>query len=76
MDRAETCGLRLGEELSPDWPDWMNGMTMQHVSGETVLTGWIRDQAELHGLLVKVHDLGLSIVALRRIGDATQEERA
>jgi hypothetical protein len=32
--------------------------------GTTILSGPIRDQAALHGLLLKVRDLGLSLIAV------------
>jgi hypothetical protein len=34
---------------------------------ETVLSGSVRDQAELHGLLHRVQALGLEIVEVRRL---------
>ena len=40
------------------------GMTLTHVDGNTVLTGPIRDQAELQGLLQRVSDLGLTLLAV------------
>jgi hypothetical protein len=35
--------------------------------GETVLSGILPDQPALHGIFDKVRDLGLSIVAVRRL---------
>jgi hypothetical protein len=35
--------------------------------GETVLAGPIRDQAELFGVLIRIRDLGLTLVSLSRI---------
>ena len=34
---------------------------------ETVLHGPVRDQAELHGLLARVQDLGLELIEVRRL---------
>jgi hypothetical protein len=42
-------------------------MTIQHeADGETRLTGMVADQAALHGLLRKLRDLGLTLVAVTR----------
>ena len=35
------------------------------LSGEAVLSGEVVDQAALHGVLIKVRDLGLPLVAVR-----------
>lgn len=38
------------------------GMILRYERGNTVLTGPVRDQAELQGLLRRVSDLGLTLV--------------
>ena len=55
--------------LSPDWADWFNGMTLlTEVEGSnTTLRGPIVDQAALYGLLVKVHDLGLTLLSVNLV---------
>ena len=40
------------------------GMTLTHENGNTVLTGPVRDQSELQGLLQRVSALGLTLVAV------------
>jgi len=43
-------------------------MTLTHeVSGDTVLSGPVRDQVALYGLLVKVRDLNLLLVSVERV---------
>ena len=54
--------------LDEQWSDWFDGMTITPYSNEdTLLTGWIRDQAALHGLLNKIRDLGLTLLSVRRV---------
>ena len=56
--------------LDGRWSSWFDGL---HVSGDanvgtTTIAGHVADQAALHGLLAKVRDLGLPLLAVRRIG--------
>jgi hypothetical protein len=59
--------IRVEGHLAADWSDWFEGLTVcQEANGETVLAGLL-DQAALHGVLAKVRDLGLVLVAVQRI---------
>jgi hypothetical protein len=58
--------IRVEGHLAADWSDWFEGLTVrQEASGETVISGSL-DQAALHGVLAKVRDLGLTLVAVNR----------
>jgi hypothetical protein len=49
------------------WPHWFDGLQVSlRADGATLLSGPVADQAMLHGLLGKVRDLGLVLVALQR----------
>jgi hypothetical protein len=49
--------------LDESWSEWFGGLEVaSHESGETVLTGPVRDQSALHGLLSKIRDLGLPLL--------------
>lgn len=62
MERIE---IRVKGQLDRDWSKWFGGLTIAHnMRGETVLSGPIRDQAELRGVLVRLTDLGLTLVSL------------
>ena len=42
--------------------DWLGGLTITHTQqGETVISGPVRDQAALRGLLNRIADLGLQL---------------
>ena len=57
--------IRVAGHLPPEWGEWFEGLTITlEEDGDTLLTGPVLDQAALHGLLKKVRDLGLSLVAV------------
>jgi hypothetical protein len=54
--------------LGPGWSEWFGRLAVAPTeNGQTVLTGPVVDQAALHGLLVKIRDLNLKLVSVRRV---------
>ena len=63
-----TYEIRVAGHLSPQWMDWFEGLTVTlEESGNTLLSGPVADQAALYGLLKKVRDTGLTLVAVNLI---------
>ena len=53
------------------WAEWLEGLSFTHESvGTTILNGPVVEQAELHGLLQKVRDVGLPLVSVIRVEPA------
>ena len=60
--------IRVGGHLDSGWSEWFEGLRLTHEpNGETVLSGPIVDEAALHGVLAKVRDLGLPLLAVNRV---------
>lgn len=60
--------IRLKGHLGAQWSEWFNGMTITlENSGDTLLTGIITDQSQLHGLLKKIRDLGMPLISINDI---------
>ena len=60
--------IRIKGDIDRDWSDWITALTVTHTAqGETVLSGYVRDQSALLGLMNSLSGLGLHIlsVALR-----------
>ena len=54
--------------LDPTWSAWFDDLTITNeANGEAVLAGPIVDQAALHGVLIKVRDLGLPLISVNPI---------
>jgi hypothetical protein len=68
IPKPDLYEIRVQGHLAPRWAAWFAGLTMTYTaSGETVLAGPIEDQAALHGVLAKVRDLNLTLIAVNRI---------
>lgn len=60
--------LRIDGHLGEHWSTWFDGLTLTHADdGTTILRGPVTDQAELHGLLAKVRDLGATLLSVNAI---------
>lgn len=65
----EVYEVRIQGHLESEWADWFAGARiLPQESGETVLRVPVIDQAQLYGLLRKVRDLGMPLLAVTRIG--------
>jgi hypothetical protein len=65
--RVRTYRLEVQGELSDQVGRLFEGMSLSYNQGNTVLVGLVRDQAELHGLLQRVLDLGLTLLSVNAI---------
>jgi hypothetical protein len=61
--------VRVQGIMDARWSAWFGGLRINaDADGETTtISGPIRDQAALHGLLGKIRDLGLPLLEIRRI---------
>jgi hypothetical protein len=60
--------LRIDGHLDDQWSAWFGGLTLvREDDGTTTLRGPVTDQAELHGLLAKVRDLGTTLISVKTI---------
>lgn len=60
--------IRVKGQLTESWSDWFDGLTVTtEANGETMLTGWFWDQSGLHGVLMKVRDLAITLLTVTRI---------
>ena len=70
----ETYEIIVKGHLDPHWSDWFEGLALTYLGeGKTLLSGSLPDQAALRGLLVKIGDLNLDLLSVRRVGLAPGE---
>jgi hypothetical protein len=61
--------IRVKGHLNSRWNAWFEGLAISHQDdGTTLLTGAIVDQPALHGLIIKIRDLGLPLLSVVRMG--------
>lgn len=64
----DTFCIRVEGHLDEAWAEWLREMNLAHQSdGTTTLTGSLPDQAALFGLLVKLRDLGVPLLDVKRL---------
>ena len=59
--------IKVMGRLGSQWSDWFEGMTIESEGCITTITGRVSDQSALHGLLVRVRDLGLPLISVERV---------
>lgn len=63
---------RLSERVRAAFP----GMDVVEVPAQTVISGWSRDEDEVHGVLDRIQSLGLQVVSLEQTAGERAEEPA
>lgn len=57
--------IRVRGQINKNWSDWFSGFNITHnPQGDSILTGSVRDQPELRGILSKLTDLGLELMSV------------
>lgn len=72
FDTSAIYQIRLEGKVSSRWSKLLCNMAIEVMNqkrneAETVLTGVLRDQAELFGLLNAIYSLGLILISVERI---------
>lgn len=53
-------------ELDERFGCLFGNMRLERIAGQTVFTGPVRDQAELHGFIERIEELGLELLLVRQ----------
>ena len=74
MREPEIYCIRVEGHLDDAWSDWFGGMTLKQMpDGTTTLTGPVADQSALHGLLLKLHNMSLILIACDRTPSSSRD---
>ena len=59
--------------LDPHWAEWFAGMAITYdAGGDTLLIGPLADQAALYGVLHRIRNLGLMLLAVARLPEQAE----
>jgi len=68
--------IHVKGHLDESWSDWLEGLEVKLLdNGEMILTGLIRDQAALMGILIKLNDLNLTLLSLNEKNKNQKEKK-
>ncbi|HEU4568398.1 MAG TPA: hypothetical protein VFR99_10220 [Marmoricola sp.] len=68
---ARTYSIRVDGHLDDHWSLLLGGLTINREDdGTSTLTGVIADQAQLHGVLAVIRDIGAPLLEVRVFGEA------
>jgi hypothetical protein len=57
--------IRVKGHIDRTWSDWLSNLDIDHTAnGETLLTGAVRDQAALQGLLSQLFRMGVQLISV------------
>ena len=65
--------IQIKEQLDHHWAAWFEGMRFIQTESGTLLEGMLVDPAALYGLIGKLRDLGLTLIAVNTV--ATEQPR-
>ena len=52
--------IKVEGHLDKNWMDWFEGMDIIYEETNTVLSGELKDEANMHGILILIRDLNLN----------------
>lgn len=65
--KGDLYHIRIGQHLDAECADWLSGLTIMNLpTGEALLSGYIVDQAALHGVLQYLRDLNVPLIEVKR----------
>lgn len=65
--------IRINGHLDETWITWFSPLVVvNEANGEAILTGPVRDQSELAGLLNRIFDLNLTLLSVNRTTDPAE----
>jgi len=67
--------IRIKGYLDQGWQEWLEGLQIVHEpDGTSQLSGTLKDQSALHGVLTKINHLSLTLLSLESSDPARNQD--
>jgi hypothetical protein len=67
-NQAANYQIRIKGHFDRFWEDWFDGLTtVCEPDGNTLLIGYLPDQPALYGLIIKLQEMGITLLAINQI---------
>jgi hypothetical protein len=74
-DMPKFYQIKVKGHLGPVLAAWFDDLTVTNTPrSEAVLSGYLQDQAALYGVLLKIHQLGMTLLSVNPIESASEDE--
>jgi len=70
---AKVYRIVVRSELSDRYASTFEGMRMERREGQTILTGEVKDQPHLFGILQRLNGLGLELLSVEALSEEATE---
>lgn len=59
--------IKVQGHLDKKWKDWFQGMNIIYEGNNTILSGNVKDEAFIHGILNQIRDLNLKLISVNPV---------
>jgi len=72
----EVVEVRIKGHIDASWSAWLGGLQIKYTeNGDTILTGTVRDQSALFGVLNKLPNLGMQLLSVNSVPASTDNKQ-
>jgi hypothetical protein len=61
--------ITIQGHLDKKWKNSFDGMKISYVGDNTILTGNLKDEAHMHGILNIIRDLNIKLISVNPVGE-------
>ena len=73
VDQTQFFEIKIDGHLSAQRSRLFEGLQVEQLeSGETLICGEFKDQAQLFGILILIRDIGIRLLSVNRVGSQTR----
>ncbi len=56
--------IKVNGHLDKNWDECFDGMTVNYEGDNTIISGTVKDEAYMHGILNRIRDLNLKLISV------------